>query len=481
MSKSPVKRERMEPGQMRAILALPGIKQKVVPKTDNIEKNILMAYIEVLGRLPDSKVKDDNLKTILAGESNIDILKSDLRLSAEYKNQRRLIRLGKIDEDIAHIDDQTGNIVWTVNIGLDEINKDLIGDYKSGNITYVSTWNIKCGIASYTGYLLNAVNNLYMKEGRSKNIAEVHAINKTSDWSSVNNVEPYKVDSGIVHIQHEFGIMRTLPSSDSNVIVTFHSVQDNIEQTLKMLEDRLNIVAYMAHFDESYKLLSKNTGKDVWLIPHGSKRIAGDWNGTDINKNIDMKRNARDLLDINNFGIDNNDNIAFLFGFQSGNKNFGRIIESCKNTRVKLVISGGKHQCGFTNNIISKSIDRETNNIVFLNKFLNDTEVDLWSLASDMLLFDYSEQNHYSCSGAMHRVIGAGRPVICSRNKHFVDIEEDVDCLKFADQNELEQKIKDALKRRGEFGRKSLRYAQKTYWEVVAKMHLDMYKKYMEI
>ncbi len=101
-------------------------------------------------------------------------------------------------------------------------------------------------------------------------------------------------------------------------------------------------------------------------------------------------------------------------------------------------------------------------------------------------------QNHFSASSAMHRIVGAGRPVICSRINHFSDIEEvennnmlydglSGDCLKFDSQEELEEKIKYALENREEFGGKSLDYARRTSREEMAKKHMHVYGKYIDI
>jgi len=322
-------------------------------------------------------------------------------------------------------------------------------------IVYLSTWNIKCGIATYTSYLLNNINKLCSEE-----IAGVFPI--------VNKDNMYKIERDIVHIQHEFGIMPKRIETNSKVIITFHAVHKNPKYVMKQIENNVNVVGYIAHSKVVKDVLSANTKKDVYLISHGSEIIK-------LDKQYNTKASIRKALNLDKLGITDEDKCAFAFGFQSGDKNFNSIIEACKNTNIKLIISGAKHECEYTNKLISYN----KKNVIFLNKFLDDTEINMFSSACDLLIFDYVSQKHYSCSGAMHRVIGSGNPVICSRINHFNDIIENKECLKFNGQKELELKIKKALENFEEYSKKSLEYSNKTSWENVAKQHLDVYLKCM--
>jgi len=346
---------------------------------------------------------------------------------------------------------------WNVNSGIPpgEPYNTIIYENKNPNtkVVFMSTWDIKCGIATYTSYLLNNINKLYNDE-----IAGVFPINNKNDM--------YKIESDIVHIQHEFGIMPQKIEIDSKVIITFHAVHKTSKSLLKQLENNLNIIGYIAHSKSVEKILRIHTKKDVYLIPHGSEIIT-------LDKQYTTKSSIREALNFDKLGITNEDKCAFAFGFQSGDKNFNRIIDACKNTNVKLIISGAKHECKYAN----KLNNYNKKNVIILNKFLSDTEINMFSSACDLLIFDYASKKHYSCSGAMHRVVGSGNPVICSRINHFNDIIENKHCLKFYDQKELELKIKKALENSVEFSEKSLKYANETSWENVAKQHLDVYLK----
>ena len=78
----------------------------------------------------------------------------------------------------------------------------------------------------------------------------------------------------------------------------------------------------------------------------------------------------------------------------------------------------------------------------------------------------------------MHRLIGAGRPIVCGRTRHFTDLREDEEVLKFEGPEELEQKIKEVLCRKEILGKKALDYAAENSWENAARKHIDIYKRH---
>ena len=175
-------------------------------------------------------------------------------------------------------------------------------------------------------------------------------------------------------------------------------------------------------------------------------------------------------------GIKKGEDVAFVFGFQSGNKNFGSLIDACKAVGIKIIVSGSTHECGYKTGDIAND-----SNVIFLDRYLDETETDLFALASDILLFNYVSQDHYSCSGALHRVIGSRKPCIVSNTNHFLDVGEEDGVLKFNGQLDLEQKIIEGLSRRDELGEKAGKYAERTSRNNVAREHLKLYSKFTDV
>lgn len=448
-----------------------------------IEKAIVKTYVEVLGRLPDPEGKQSHLNTILKGATTVQQLKYNLMSSKEYKSAFLDITLGKIGREIATADTKSGRIIWNKDIkGItdDEVERNVSKTWELDDIVLVSTWNLKCGIATMTGLLLNSLNDAYRidkgtgdrgTDSKIKDVCSVYSINSGVGYD--------KIDGKLVHLQHEFGIMDRPIVSSSKVLITWHSIPQDLYKAIELYERSLNVVGHIIHNEQSReympnsKVLSNGRiANDIWVIPHGSKKMV------DISK-----ENARELLRLDRLGMRGDEVFAFVFGFQSGTKNFKMLIDACKNIGIKIVISGSHHECGYEMRNIGEG-KNENKNVIFLGKFLNEIETDLFALSSDILLFNYQPQIHYSVSGAMHRVIGARRPCIVSNTRHFLDVEEEKDgVLKFnsGDIGDLERKIRDGLDRREELGRKAGDYAERTGWDKVAKEHLKVYRRYVDI
>lgn len=430
---------------------------------DTNEQCIEAAYLEVLGRPADEDGKRTHLNAMK--HRSIDEVKRLLRRSPEYKDMYKSIFDGKIGKDVAYIDDGTGNIVWVRTtkrvlecnpVPTDSTNPINLSPSSQSTsipeIVYVSTWNINCGIAIYTKDLLEGLAKLGIF---SKDIAKVHVLGSTG-----------KVKGKIVHLQNEMGIMPHPPDVDStsNVLITWHTVLTNMGSQINEFESKLNVVGHIVTSDDAAKAITPYTVKPIYTINLGSTLIPRI-------KNED----ARQLIG----NIDTDKPIGFVFGLQSANKEYFELINAAKNTGIHLIISGAKHETGYQAKVLQSS----NPNVTFLNKYLSDIEVSLYALASDLLLFDYKSQSHYSSSAAMHRLIGAGRPVICSNIKHFSELTDMKNALKFGNQKELEACIKKALEPQmyEKLSNTALEYAEETSWENIAKKHLDIYKKYINI
>lgn len=324
------------------------------------------------------------------------------------------------------------------------------------NIVILSTWGIRCGIASYASYLVDVLNKIIPDS------VLVHKMNSRD--------AKYKIDGNdkIIHVQHEFGIFPyRMPDIRGKVIATFHTVSDSekMKDTMRRLEKHYDVVGYIVHSESARANL--DTSKEIWTISHGSMLIP------------EMERmEARKRIGLSGLGIEKK--IGFVFGFQSGDKHYERLMNVAHKVGIYLLVSGAPR--GDVK--IDKSIFKSGGGTFFINKFLNEEEVNLYALASDIILFDYSAKNHYSVSGAMHRIVGAGRPVICSDIRHFDDIENEISCLKFKDSKGLERCIRRVLDNPGERLRLEMeerKYAEKTSWDKVAQKHIELYGKYVDL
>lgn len=305
-------------------------------------------------------------------------------------------------------------------------------------IMFVSTWDTNCGIAIYTKDLLDSL----------EKICPGSFIVRRADSSN-------HLGAKLVHLQHEFGILPKPPIVGGKVIITWHSITRNISETMKIFESSLDVVAHIIPCNDAREYIQ--TSKDVFVVELGSKQM----------EQI-KKEDAKERLGIGHIQRP----IGFVFGFQSPNKNYNRLIDAAKNTGIHLIISGSTHFSGYKSGISNNE------NVTFLNRYLTDEDIDLFALASNILLFDYADQDHYSCSSALHRTVGAGRPVICANTRHFRDIHN---IPKFGNQQELENCIAHALANQDSLGKYSLEYTNLTSRESIARRHMEIYGKYVSI
>ena len=208
-------------------------------------------------------------------------------------------------------------------------------------IVLASTWNINCGIATYTRYLLDSLDRII------PNSFTVNPLNE--------GILKYKSMGRLTHLQHEFGIVPEPPKIKSKLIITWHTVSKHTNDTIKEYESNYDVVAHIVHSE--YIRPGIDSSKDVWGMPHGSMLIP------------EMKKEeARRLLGIN---IDMP--IGFVFGFQSGDKNYGRLIDAAKNTGVHIIISGAPH------NVASSIYIENDKNVTVINSccfFTNEFATD---------------------------------------------------------------------------------------------------------
>lgn len=129
-----------------------------------IEREITKAYLEILNRPPDPLGNQIYQNSISRGYIKLEQIRNDLKSSPEYKGYIKKIKSGEIGSDVAYFD-KKGDIVWTKRVNEEDALRVLDKRYNTDNIiTFVSTWGIKCGIASYSRYLMDAINKKYNEE-----------------------------------------------------------------------------------------------------------------------------------------------------------------------------------------------------------------------------------------------------------------------------------------------------------------------------
>jgi len=331
-----------------------------------------------------------------------------------------------------------------------------------------------CGIATYTGFLMEA-------------LKPTLAVDACRNIQSVKGLT-------LIHVQHEFGVFPSLSMITGNPvvtdwpkIVTWHTINKNFDHETS---EGLNLREYVGAVDDDYDAhivhaslaktwLMKEVNQPVHIIPHGTLLWA--------NKS---KLEARKSLSL---PLDSQ--IVFAFGFAGelkGLLDLERIMLKLRECypRLLLVISGATHpravkQCEEYKGKLASLAGRRKG-IILLGKYLTEEEINLYSDASDILAFNYQHVGDFSsASGAAHRVIGAGKPIVCSNDPRMNEFQEGIHCLKYpiGDWDGLESAIDTLLTDHGlaeEIAMNVKLLARATSWENVALRHMQVYQSITE-
>ena len=372
------------------------------------------------------------------------------------------------------------------------------------NVIYVSSYiPRKCGIASYTKDLTNAINLL-----NSRALAEILTVVRPEEeieypWESKFKISKEELNTylsaaeyvnqshaDIVSLQHEFGlfggdlgeyILHFAEALEKPLVSTFHTVPaeatGKAAEVLKRLAAKSQAIVVMME-DVANKLVNQyDISRDkIVIIPHGVPDIT--FNSGEKYK---RKRQLTDRLVLGNINLlDPNKGIEYAL------EAVAQIKE--KHPEVLYVVIGQTHpdlarrEGEKYRNFLKRRV-RELgikNNVRFVNEYVPLKELIEWLKTIDIYITPYLEPQQVT-SGALAYAIGAGKacistPYIYAREVladergilvPFRDSQAITDAvLKLADEPEYRQNIQT---RAYQFGRLMT-------WPNVAQSHLKLFR-----
>jgi len=331
-------------------------------------------------------------------------------------------------------------------------------------VTFVSSWGVQCGISTYTSFLADAMNRF----GSKVDVVPVKEGKVEKGYSSTN----------VTHIQHEFGIFpnpHVISLFQSPIkIITWHTVPTFEHEAVRFLDKAVDahVVLSEAHVEH----LKKNVVKEVFVIPHGCVKVPRI-----------SKKAARDRM-----GLPQSMKIGLVFGFNSPNKLYTDLLRATaiiakERDDFMLLATAAPHILNKYDWYMKKCerLVRSLNlqkNVAFMRRYLSEEEVNLVASAADMFIFNYNYTSEWvSNSGAVHRILWAGRPIVGPDISQFGIFEDGVQMLKFeaGDMRGLVDRVLRLLddeKLSRNIGRNARRYAERWSWKTVAEKHLEFYR-----
>jgi glycosyltransferase involved in cell wall biosynthesis len=381
--------------------------------------------------------KEWNIENSLWAEPNKEDLKRLMRFV--YENGDNDITKNKIEKGY----ETAKTLTWRKTS--EDIIEALstIEKIKRIKVGMVSTFDTRCGIAEYTKFLVEGINErigieiLANHENGNDCVRNNNRISVIRCWNKYQEelnqlYDQIKKDKlNIVHFQFNFGffklkplveLLRKLRTDNIKTVLTFHSIEDRdvFGEMVRLVDykDDLKLVDKIwVHSKNDSKFLADiGIEKNVVCIPHGIKTFPNqDNNGID----------RRDF---------NNNIIISSFGFMLPNKGILEIIKSMsilvkQYPDILLIAVNAIYPENISKEYFEtcKKMVKELNldkNVLFFTEFLIAEDIiDILKL-SDMVVMPYKDTKE-SASGAIRLAISSLKPIIVTNVKIFDDFRNE--------------------------------------------------------
>ncbi|PZO19640.1 MAG: hypothetical protein DCF25_08140 [Leptolyngbya foveolarum] len=359
-------------------------------------------------------------------------------------------------------------------------------------ILHLSTWEERCGIATYTRQLVDALNGLGIEN-------EVYPVNRVKlSYASLKEIEDHYLafcerahEFDLIHIQHEHGffhgsypfnvsikifnlILSNLKKTRKPVLVTFHtdpaflnieaapvevdsgevaSVGASTVSVAPGLKDKLIAAIRKKVAQLRWNInISKFFKKDSLFtaISHSKKsRLQLVKSGFDVGAikilvhafpERDTDFQEEDICSIKKeIGLPRESIVLSIFGFVSKYKGYEVAIKALSNlpSDFVLAIIGGPHPEAkekalddvFRTIEILSLEEPEIAKRVFITGYVETEELNKFHRATDICLAPYLPSS-ISASGALTWALTSGKPVVASNIPAFRELNQKANCLR---------------------------------------------------
>jgi glycosyltransferase involved in cell wall biosynthesis len=329
-------------------------------------------------------------------------------------------------------------------------------------IALVSSWGVRCGIATYSLDLASALAN----EGVEILVVRMPRFGQKSPELMLDLVSRIPYDQvDLVHCQHEYGLWQSfepafftaLRTHGKPVITTMHAV-GNWEMDVLIAGVSNKVVVHNKFCASRFQF------PNTVIIPHG------------VTPTEPTERElAKPLLN-----IDKRVKVVGYLGYISPYKGLETLITAMtKVPKTALMICGG----WFTD-ASPEYIDRLQNwskqllgNRVIWEGFIPEERLANAYGAMDVLVYP---SRFVTESGALLHGIAHGKATIASNLEPFREKEREGALLTFKDAGDLAKKIKTLLSdegRRSQLEQGARKYAMRNRWSEIAKRHVELYER----
>ena len=332
------------------------------------------------------------------------------------------------------------------------------------NIGLITTWAQRCGIASYSANLANAL----AKQDVNVYIIRIPRFGHKDPAVFQNIIDSIPLDKiDLIHCEHEYGLYSgidrgffpSLKRLGKPLVTTLHAVgYYDLDNIIFEASDRV-----IVHNDYCHKRLWYN--KKATVIPHGMTPILAP-----PPPKIECKKRV---------GIQPNTPIVGYLGFISSYKGLETLIEAMtKVPNVGLLIGGGwfiEAEPQYIVDLKEMSLRKLPNRVQWLG-FIPDDDMNMAYAAMDIIVYPSITMTE---SGALLTALGYGKAVITRNLPPTREKAKQGALMLFNTADDLARKIKFLLKhndRRLMLEEVAKKYSQENSWTNVTRKHIELYE-----
>jgi len=312
----------------------------------------------------------------------------------------------------------------------------------SHKVGWITTWNSRCGIASYSRYLIqNLITEVQIYAPIDENIIGIDEDVVTRCWDfdkPLDNLKEKIINDKITFlvIQFNYGFydfsefcefLRFLNKKSISIIIFFHSTKDPKINPAKKFSILKNVLSFcdrlMVHTPRDLnRLKNLNLIDNACLFPHGII----DFDKNDIIEKNEFSRYSS----VNLFPSSKSISIS-SYGFCLPNKGFPELIYAIKLLRNKnldifLTLRTASYSdefLWFYNELILLIKNLDLENYITIDTNYHDDKATLRALSnSDLIVYPYQRSNE-SSSAAIRQGLASGAPVAVTPLSIFDDVK----------------------------------------------------------
>jgi len=349
-------------------------------------------------------------------------------------------------------------------------------------LAIVSSWNSKCGIATYSKLLIQpALAQTLVLANKEVNLTCADEANVIRCWQSggqpgsddleqlFNTIIEHDIEQVIIQFNFSFfelnalqTLLQKLHDREIQTFITLHSTADvywgSELKTLRDLQPQINHVnrVFVHSISDLNQLKQCNIVDNVSLFPHGVKQAAGKM----LELPEQITTTAQQLT---------GKTVLASYGFLLPHKGIAVLIDAFKhflqqqpNSHLLLITAQYPADVSREHFLACQQLIEKhqlSEQVTFVSDFLSDEHSQAWLSLADCIIYPY-QQTQESSSAAVRWGLALKKPVFCTPLAIFDDVASAVHFLPGIQAEQISQGIKEGLANTNALAEKALAQTQ---------------------